>query len=99
MKKEIRHKICERMRAAKNEKRLNSIPPEYPAELPDLRRKIIIIDYDSGKPVRHVLDLYKSDRIDCFKVFVDGKLWKTRMGYSRILAGIRKAMPRARNMF
>lgn len=63
-------------------------------EIPDLRRIIEITDLDSGEPVTHKLELYRSDRIDCYKVFVDGKLWKKRIGWSQILAGIRKALPR-----
>ena len=62
--------------------------------IPELRRVIEIIDYDSGEPITHKLELYKTDRIDCYKVLVDGKLWKQRIGWSNILAGIRKALPR-----
>ena len=35
-----------RMREAKERKRLESEPPDYPIELPNLRRRVIIIDYD-----------------------------------------------------
>lgn len=62
--------------------------------IPELRRVIEITDYDTGEPIHHKLELYKTDRIDCYKVFVDGKLWKERIGWSKILAGIRKALPR-----
>ena len=62
--------------------------------IPDLRRVIEITDYDSGEPRVHRLELYKSDRIDCYNVYVDGKLWKKRIGWSNILTGIRKALPR-----
>lgn len=65
-----------------------------PQSIPELRRVIEIIDYDSGEPITHKLELYKTDRIDCYKVLVDGKLWKKRIGWSNILAGIRKALPR-----
>ena len=65
-----------------------------PQNIPELRRVIEIIDYDSGEPITHKLELYKTDRIDCYKVLVDGKLWKKRIGWSNILAGIRKALPR-----
>ena len=65
-----------------------------PQSIPELRRVIEIIDYDSGEPITHKLELYKTDRIDCYKVLVDGKLWKQRIGWSNILAGIRKALPR-----
>ncbi len=65
-----------------------------PQSIPELRRVIEIVDYDSGEPITHKLELYKTDRIDCYKVLVDGKLWKQRIGWSNILAGIRKALPR-----
>jgi D-lyxose ketol-isomerase len=65
-----------------------------PQDIPELRRVIDITDYDSGEPITHKLELYKTDRIDCYKVYVDGKLWKERIGWSKILAGIRKALPR-----
>jgi hypothetical protein len=93
MKQSNRHRICAKMRAGKERKRLESSTPDYPIELPELRRKIIIIDYDFGKKI-NVLSLYKSNRIDCFDVHVNGMLWKKRIGFSRILQGIRKALPR-----
>lgn len=65
-----------------------------PQNIPELRRIIEITDYDSGEPITHKLELYKTDRIDCYKVLVDGKLWKNRIGWSNISAGIRKALPR-----
>ncbi|TLX51635.1 hypothetical protein CWC31_05710 [Pseudoalteromonas ruthenica] len=65
-----------------------------PQNIPELRRIIEITDYDSGEPITHKLELYKTDRIDYYKVLVDGKLWKKRIGWSNILAGIRKALPR-----
>ena len=81
------------MRAAKALKREDGPAPEYPLELPLLRKRIVIHDYDHGEVV-HTLDLYRTDRIDCFAVHVDGKPWKARIGMSRILAGLRKSMPR-----
>jgi len=81
------------MRAAKERKRLEGPAPDYPSALPELRRKIIIIDYDFGEQ-RYEMDLYRSNRRDCYKVVVDGKVWRARMGWSNILAGIRKSLPR-----
>ena len=81
------------LRAAKAAKRESGEPPEYPPELPELRRRIVIIDYDFGEQV-HTLDLYRTSRIDCYKVHVDGRPWKARIGWSRILAGLRKSLPR-----
>jgi hypothetical protein len=81
------------MRAAKERLRMDGDAPDYPAELPHLRRRIVIIDYDHGRVV-HRLDLYRSDRIDCYRVVADGQPWKDRAGWSVILAGLRKSMPR-----
>ncbi len=82
-------KKLQAMRAAKEQKRLAGPVPEYPVELPDLRRRIIVIDYDFGKVV-HIVDLYRTDRRDCYRAVADGKLWRRRIGWSRVLAGVRK---------
>ena len=58
-------------RAAREEMRINGIHPEYPSELPELRRLIIITDYDTGTPVTHRLELYRSNRIDCYNVWIE----------------------------
>ena len=63
-------------------------------DIPSLRRVIEITDYDASEPVVHTLELFRSDRIDCYDVYIDGSLWRTRIGWSQILAGIRKAIPR-----
>ena len=65
-----------------------------PQNIPELIRIIEITDNDSGEPITHKLEQYKTDRIDCYKVLVDGKLWEKRIGWSNILARIRKALPR-----
>lgn len=81
------------MRAAKEAKRLAGPAPDYPPDIPDLRRRIVIEDFDFGHRV-HVLELHRTNRVDCYRVVADGKEWKERIGWSRILAGLRKAMPR-----
>ncbi len=81
------------MRAAKERKRIEGAAPDYPADLPHLRRRIVIIDYDHGRTVNR-LDLYRSDRIDCYDVHVDGRPWKRRIGWTRVLEGLRKSLPR-----
>lgn len=81
------------MRAARERRRLEGPVPDYPPELPQLRRRIVVIDYDHGRSV-HRLDLYRSSRIDCYDVHVDGEPWRERMGWSRILAALRKSLPR-----
>lgn len=56
-------------------------------------------DYDFGREVRHELVLLKSDRIDCYRVSVDGKLLPGRMGWAKILEMVRKAFVRVREAF
>ena len=81
-------------RAAREERRVEGHHPDYPPELPELRRLIEITDYDTSIPVTHQIELYRSNRIDCYKAWIDGKLWKERIGWSKILEGLRKALPR-----
>jgi hypothetical protein len=81
------------IRAGRDAARMADPAPDYPAMLPELRRRIVIEDFDFGHRV-HVIELHKSDRIDCYNATVDGKPWKTRIGWSRLLAGLRKSMPR-----
>lgn len=81
------------MRAGRERARLAAPAPEYPAQLPELRRRIVIEDFDFGHKV-HVMEFYRTNRIDCFRVVVDGKEWKRRIGFSAALAGLRKSMPR-----
>ena len=38
------------------------------------------------------MELYRTDRIDCYDVFVDNQLWKRRIGWSKVLEALRKAM-------
>jgi hypothetical protein len=82
-----------RMRASKDAKRLAGPAPDYPVDLPELRREIIILDHDFGT-VEHVVRLYRTSRVDCYRVEIDGKPWQDRIGWSKILAGLRKALPR-----
>jgi hypothetical protein len=82
-----------RMRAGKDAARMERPAPGYPPGLPKLRRRIVITDYDFGERV-HTLDLYRTSRVDCYRVNVDGKPWKARIGWSKILEGLRKSLPR-----
>jgi len=98
-KKSIRNAvICARMREGKARKRMEGAAPDYPKPLPELRRTIIVIDYDNGLHDQHQIDLYRTNRIDQFRAVVDGQEWKKRIGFSAVLAGIRKSMPRVRAM-
>lgn len=73
--------------------RLDEPAPDYPSPLPDLRRRLVVESFDFGHEV-HVMEFFKTDRIDCFRVLIDGKEWKRRIGFSQALAGLRKSMPR-----
>lgn len=81
------------MRAGRERARLAAPAPDYPPTLPDLRRRIVIESFDFGHEI-HVLEFFKTNRIDCFRVVVDGTEWKRRIGFSKALAGLRKSMPR-----
>jgi len=83
----------EAMRRGRERARLDGPAPDYPAALPELRREIIIIDHDFGEKI-HRLMLYRTDRVDCYRCVADGVEWKERVGWSKILAGLRKSMPR-----
>lgn len=61
---------------------------------PDLRRRLIVEDYDSGKMVRTVIDMHATTRIDSYRVVIDGKAQSGRLGWSRVLDRLREAMPR-----
>jgi len=62
---------------------------------PEVRRVVTITDYDCGeKTVK--MELRRSGRIDCYDCYIDGKLWKKRIGWSRVQEWIRKAFPRVR---
>ena len=81
------------MRRGRERARLDGPAPDYPAALPDLRRRIVVEDFDFGHDI-HVLEFFKTNRVDCFRVVVDGKEWKRRIGFSKALAGLRKSLPR-----
>lgn len=85
--------VIAKMRAGRDRARMARPAPDYPPERPLLRRRIIIIDYDFGERI-YTLDLYRTSRIDCYRVVADGIGWKRRIGWSGVLAGLRKSMPR-----
>ena len=82
-----------KMRAGRDAARMERPAPDYPTPLPDLRRRLVIEDFDFGHRV-HVMEFYRASRVDCYRVVVDGKPWKERIGWSRALAGLRKSLPR-----
>ncbi len=87
---------CATMRAAKERKRLAQEPREPIPALPELRRRVTVEDFDRGH-VAHVLDFYRTDRVDCYRVVADGKPWRSRIGWARALAALRKSFPRIRS--
>ena len=90
------HQRMAAMRAAKERKRMEGAAPDYPVELPEVRRRIIVEDYDFGC-TRHELLLLRSGRIDCYRVLVDGREVGT-MGWSRAVEMTRKAFVRVRQV-
>jgi hypothetical protein len=90
------HEVRAMQRAAKERHRLEGPPPDYPADLPRKRRTVIIIDYDFGLRIA-VMQLYRSSRCDCYDAYTGGKLWKQRIGWSKVLEWIRKAFPRVKS--
>ena len=85
-----------RARAERQRRRLEAPAPEYPPGPPELRRRIVVEDFDLGEVVRHEVRLYRSRRVDCYVVEVDGKRLPGRMGRARALEMIRKAFVRVR---
>ena len=63
-------------------------------ELPLLRRTVVVTDYDSGTPVVNTLELFRTGRVDCYRAVANGKPWIDRVGWSKALAGLRKAYVR-----
>lgn len=78
--------------AAKARKRLADPPPDYPAPIDYTRpvKRITVEDLRTGR--RNELTLFISTRrTDQFRVQVNGEPWKEAIGYSRLMAGLRKA--------
>ena len=73
--------------------RMESDAPDYVPKMPDLRRTIVITDHDFGE-VEHRIDLYRTNRIDCYRVIADGVEWKKRAGWSTVLEVVRKSFIR-----
>ena len=98
--KEQRARKLEAMRRGKDRARMERPAPGRAPDLPELRREVIVTDYDGPEPVTHTLHLYRTRRVDTYRVEADGKPWKCG-GLTAALEGVRKACPRvlsARNM-
>lgn len=65
---------------------------------PKLRRRVTIEDFDGAEPHTHVIELFRTPRIDSYRAVIDGEPWEPlghkRVGWSRVLDGLRRAMPR-----
>lgn len=61
---------------------------------PVLRRRIVIEDFDGPESQTHVIELFRTPRIDSYRAVVNGKEWNPRIGWSRVLDGLRRALPR-----
>ncbi|MBI5410154.1 MAG: hypothetical protein HZA14_12390 [Nitrospirae bacterium] len=89
------------MRAARLRQIAEGTAPDYPIDLPELRRRITIEDFDFGY-VKEVVELRKSNRIDSYRMIVDGTVIKRgdteRIGWARALEKIRMAFPRVKSL-
>lgn len=90
---EKRQRMLDAMRRGRDQARMRRPAPGRPPDLPELRRVVTVVDYDSGQPVQHTLQLYRTNRIDSYRIVADGKPWK-RGGWTVALVGLRKAYPR-----
>jgi hypothetical protein len=90
---DIRTRKLEAMRRGKDRARMDRPAPDYPPELPPLRRVVTVTDHDAGQAVTHTVELWRTRRVDTYAVKVDGKPWR-KAGWSAVLAMLRKAFPR-----
>jgi hypothetical protein len=58
-------------------------------------KTLIVVDYDFGR-VEHRIELCRTPRIDCYRAVADGVEWRRRVGWSKVLAGLRLKFPRVR---
>ena len=90
---EARARKLEAMRRGKERARMARPALGRAPDLPELRREVIVIDYDTGEPVTHTLHLYRTRRVDTYRIEADGQPWRCG-GWTVALAGLRKAYPR-----
>jgi hypothetical protein len=81
-------------RASKDAARMAGTAPDYPPDLPHLRRVVIVIDYDQGAPVIETMRLYHTSRVDSYRAEINGATWRQRIGWSGVLEGLRKSFVR-----
>lgn len=85
------------MQAGRDRARRERAAPEYPPALPELRRRITVEDFDFGRRVV-VVELYRTRRLDCYRVEIDGKRVPGRYGWARVLAMVRARFLRVRSV-
>lgn len=90
---EARARKLEAMLRGKDCARMARPAPGRAPDLPELRREVIVIDYDTGEPVTHTLHMYRTRRVDTYRIDADGQPWRCG-GWTVALAGLRKAYPR-----
>lgn len=83
----------EALRRGRDRANANKPARNYPPDLPELRREVIVNDYDSGQCVTHLLQIYRTERVDTYLIKADGEPWK-RCGWSAALVGLRKSYQR-----
>ena len=88
-------KYYQRIDETRRKQRISD-PHDRPQDVPNLRRIVLVIDFDFGI-TSHVLKLYKTNRIDSYRVEVDDQPWKSSIGWARVLERLRKAMPRVQS--
>jgi hypothetical protein len=79
----------------KRRKRLAAPPPDY-FDAPDYSkpvREIVYRDLLTGETHTFLLFIHPR-RVDQFVCLIDGKPWLAQAGWSRVLSGLRKAVPR-----
>ncbi|HEY6873955.1 MAG TPA: hypothetical protein VI298_14615 [Geobacteraceae bacterium] len=75
-------------------RKLEEPAPCYGPEPPEIRRRIIVEDYDGPETTRHEIILHRSNRVDCYRVEIDGRMLPGRKGWSSVLEMVRKAFVR-----
>ena len=91
----------ENMRRGSERARMARPAPLRAPDLPLLRRRVTVEDFDGETPSVRVFDLERSRRVDSYNIRVDGEPWK-RMGWARFCDRLRAAyvrLPSARSDF
>ena len=83
----------EAMRRGKERARMERPAPGRMPDLPDLRRVVTVTDFDGPEPVTHELRLYRTRRVDVYRVEAGGLLWKC-CGWSVAMESMRKSFVR-----